>query len=93
MMNLPSDNTLPDGLSYDVDLMGVVSIKKGHPNQNPRGGSQRNITFKINEGFDVLRAKVMIFQQEQIYNNVELVENGKNNYITHVSSSSNLFIF
>ena len=42
----------------DADLKGLLFIKKGIREANPRGGLKKKITFKPSEGFVLLRARI-----------------------------------
>lgn len=45
-------------LPRDTMLKGLVTIRKGSIEQRSRGGETRTIAFTVNEGFDVLQAKI-----------------------------------
>ena len=41
-----------------VDIMAMLTIKKGSIDNNPRGGTTKTFSFQALEGFGVLKAKI-----------------------------------
>ena len=72
---LNDSNTDPP---IDEDLKACTRIRDGIPSRQARGGIAYNFVFKINEGFEVFKAKMMRFPREG-YENMQLFENGKKN--------------
>ena len=54
---MPNNNVAGD-LPEDEDLNATLQIKKGTVDDQPRGGPKRNFTFKVSEGFLILKAKI-----------------------------------
>jgi len=54
---MPPPNGAGD-LPEDRDLTGVVTVKKGNIEENPRRGERKNITVKVSDGFPVLKARM-----------------------------------
>ena len=46
-------------LPADSNLHGELTIRKGSMLDNPRGGKRHTLEFKLDEGYDVLKAKIM----------------------------------
>jgi len=55
---MPNNNSPAGDLPVDDDLKGLLTIKKGIRTDNPRGGERKTCTFKVNEGFLILKAKL-----------------------------------
>ena len=45
-------------LPEDLDLQACLQIKTGTRNDNPRGGTRKIFSFKVSEGFLILKAKI-----------------------------------
>ncbi|KAL3936271.1 MAG: hypothetical protein SGBAC_008379 [Bacillariaceae sp.] len=54
---MPNPNGAGD-LPLDEYLTGVLTIRKGDIERNPRRGDKRQIALKVSDGFNVLRARV-----------------------------------
>ena len=54
---MPSPNGAGD-LPLDVELKGVLQIKKGDIQENPRGGAKHDIVVRVSDGYGVLRARM-----------------------------------
>jgi len=54
---MPNPNGAGD-IPTSTDLLGVLQIKKGSIQDNPRGGPKHDILVKLEDGYEVLRAKI-----------------------------------
>mmetsp|Transcript_31438 Transcript_31438/g.45837 ORF Transcript_31438/g.45837 Transcript_31438/m.45837 type:complete len:311 (-) Transcript_31438:99-1031(-) len=54
------NNSIAGDLPRDDDLNAILQIKKGTVDEQPRGGPKKNFTFKVSEGFLILKAKIHI---------------------------------
>lgn len=55
---MPPTNNLGD-VPTDINLHGDLTLRKGDILDNPRGGKRHLFQFKVSEGYEVLRAKVV----------------------------------
>ena len=54
---MPNPNAAGN-IPLDQELTGVLTVRKGDIQRNPRRGETYSITVKVSDGFEVLRARV-----------------------------------